>query len=51
MEKGPVEFGRERHPLFNQRCGIQELVERDLGSFSRHVIRRGCLKIQCADAV
>ena len=39
MEKGPVEFGRERNSLFNQRRGVQKLVERDLGSFSRHVIR------------
>ncbi|HMH98705.1 MAG TPA: recombinase family protein [Bradyrhizobium sp.] len=35
MEKGPVEFGREWNALFNHRCGVQEFVERDLGSFSR----------------
>jgi hypothetical protein len=31
MEKGPVEFGGERNSFFNQRCGIEEFVERDLG--------------------
>jgi hypothetical protein len=51
MEKGPVKLRRERNSLFNQRHGVQKLIERDLGSFSRHVSRRGLLKIQRTDAV
>jgi hypothetical protein len=51
MEKSPVEFGRERNSLLNQRCGVQDLVEGDFSSLSPQVVRGGCLKIQRADAI